>query len=461
MRYLTIKPDAVSLSKLGFDSVAHVPFLIREDGFYPPEANRYIRARALLELELKLGTRDRADDLKQPQTKRRKSFLSVPSIQAVAEKIAHFLRWCEQNKKDWRAIDYVSDVMQWQRQLLAGTGSASRKPLGPERVNGLVNEACYFLTWASETPSGEAGGTLRPALYIPVTDVLVSIPSQGTDSSAPKKQLKEARAGSLPSRPLDLTLPTPAEVRPWLRAMQARFAVKGLMAETVTSTGLRISEVNEMRPDTLPARADWRRRMADGQLLVRITHGIKGPKESPLSKKSVRPRDVPFPLELAEKIDHYRSVTRPNQLRNWISAPECRHERERRRRAPKPERLWLSEWSNQPFANKQFYVAWTTAPHCPPDWHPHAGREYFAVETVVAWIRRDLMARGSTQAPELTWLIGAMRDQVRLLLTPIMGHVSDETTRVYLRHAHRRLIEEFGHPSLAWTQHTERGNRDE
>lgn len=454
MRYLPIAPNAPALAELGFASIAHVPFLMREDGYYPAEVNRYIRARALLELELKLGTKEGLGESKRTNSRRRRTFLSLQSVKAIAEKIGEFLRWCDKTERDWRSIEYVADVIQWQRQLLAGTASASGKALGPDRVNQLINEACYFLTWASETPS-DAAVAMRSPFYVPASEVWADIASSGTSAVSPRKEIKEVRAGALPSAPLKLSLPEPHEVEKWLEAMRARFPVKALMAETITSAGLRISEVNQMLPETLPPRDQWRRRMSDGHLLVWITHGIKGPKESPFSAKSVRPREVPFPLDLAERIDHYRNVTRPNQLRIWIKSGKDREERARRSRAPKPTRLWLSESSNQPFANKQLYVAWTQVAHCPEDWHPHAGREYFAVETIVAWVRNDLVARGATKVPELTWLMGAMRDQVRLLLTPILGHVSDETTRIYLRQVHRRLIAEFGHPALSWSNHVD------
>lgn len=454
MRYLSIAPVAPTLVELGYASIAHVPFLIREDGYYPAEVNRYIRARALLELELKLGTKDALGESKRTSSRRRRTFLSLQSTKAVAEKIAEFLRWCDRTEKDWRSIEYVADVIQWQRQLLAGTASASGRALGPDRVNQLINEACYFLTWASETPA-DALSAMRPPFYVPASEVWADMASSGTSAASPRRELKEVRAGALPSAPLKLSLPEPHEVEKWLAAMRTRFPVKALAAETITSAGLRISEANQMLVETLPPRDQWRRRMSDRHLMVWITHGIKGPKESPFSAKSVKPREVPFPLDLAERIDHYRSVTRPNQLRKWIKSGQDREERDRRSRAPKPIRLWLSESSNQPFANKQLYVAWTQVAHCPKDWHPHAGREYFAVETIVTWIRNDLAARGATKVPELTWLMGAMRDQVRLLLTPILGHVSDETTRIYLRQVHRRLIAEFGHPALSWSDHVD------
>ncbi|MFN7519501.1 MAG: hypothetical protein ACK5Q0_02925, partial [Lysobacteraceae bacterium] len=211
------------------------------------------------------------------------------------------------------------------------------------------------------------------------------------------------------------------------------------MSELILETGIRISECNQWRVDTLPPRDKWKVRA--GKIPVEIRHGIKGRKIYADSTESVNPREILVPLELADRIDHYREITRPNQLRIWIKAGKTKEERDRRARSVKPVRLWLSEITNQPFANVQLYRAWTQTAHCPDGWHPHSGREYFAVETVVEWVRNDLDARQYDRAPDLTWMQGAMRDQVRLILTPLLGHVDESTTMQYLRAAHVRLVE--------------------
>jgi hypothetical protein len=232
--------------------------------------------------------------------------------------------------------------------------------------------------------------------------------------------------------------------------MRLRFEVKSLMAELILDAGIRISEVNQMEVDTLPPKSKWT--VIGGKLQVWIHRGVKGKKVTPDSVEAVRGRWISISLDVAEKIDHYCNYTREFQLRQWVRHGKTKEEQVRRARAIKPRRLWLSEDSNQPFNNVQLYRAWTETPHCPENWHPHKGREWFCVERVVQWLRDDLKARKTTRVPELTWLQGAMREQVKILLQPELGHASDETTMLYLRAAHLKLIEIFGSPTLRWQE---------
>ena len=233
--------------------------------------------------------------------------------------------------------------------------------------------------------------------------------------------------------------------------MRLRFEVKSLMAELILDAGIRISEANQMEVDTLPPKSKWI--VIGGKLQVWIHRGVKGKKVTPDSVEAVRGRWIAISLDVAEKIDHYCNFTREFQLRQWIRNGKTKEEQIRRARSPKPKRLWLSEDSNQPFNNVQLYRAWTETAHCPENWHPHKGREWFCVEKVVQWLRDDLKATKTNRVPELTWLQGAMREQVKILLQPELGHASDETTMLYLRAAHLQLIEIFGSPTLRWQEH--------
>lgn len=433
--------DPEQMEKAGYAALSHIPFLIRADGTYPDEANRYIRVRSLCEWELRLG-----NDVSPPSAQRAGSsriFLTPASAKALARRLGYFLTWCEASGRDWRAVSYQSDlVLGWQKEMLEGEGTKEGRRLSPATINARVSEACYFLSWA-----GEDIRALRPPFLVSVKSASIKA-SRGDRAKGQGKTQLRKRVGALPVRPSKLYLPGPEEIGIWMKGMRSRYVVKSLMSELIIETGIRISECNEWRVNTLPEKSDWVIR--DGCVVADLRHGIKGAKLFPGSTESVKPREVEVPLDLASRIDHYRSVTRPNQIARWIRGGKTKEERNARARAPKPERLWLSEATHQPFANEQLRKAWTSAPGCPRGWHPHSGREYCAVETVVRWLERDLATRKAGTLPDLSWIQAVMRDQIRLILAPKLGHVSEETSMIYLKAAHARLAQAYGHPSLRW-----------
>ncbi len=443
--HFVIRPDSEFLRANRYTSLAHVPFLVADDGTYPAEANRYLRARSLCEWALRLGT-DAPEPVNRPQL----AFLTVASCISTARLLKTFLNWIEITDRNWRQVDYRNDLLAWQEGLRKGTASESRRPISAAAINLLIAEACYFLTWASLVPKDEHGEASRGPFLVPVDTVRVSIRA-GRSS---RKQTREVdrRGAQLQSKTRrSIALPSNEQVAKWMRAMRLRFEVKSLMAELILDAGIRISEANQMEVDTLPPKSKWI--VIGGKLQVWIHRGVKGKKVTPDSVEAVRGRWIAISLDVAEKIDHYCNFTREFQLRQWIRNGKTKEEQIRRARSPKPKRLWLSEDSNQPFNNVQLYRAWTETAHCPENWHPHKGREWFCVEKVVQWLRDDLKATKTNRVPELTWLQGAMREQVKILLQPELGHASDETTMLYLRAAHLQLIEIFGSPTLRWQEH--------
>lgn len=442
--YHVVKADADGLRKAGYASVSHVPFVIRSDCYYPSTINRYIRGRALCEIDLKFGS-------DAPESISRKRFLTQLSCESVAKNMKAFLN---RFGDDWKSLDYVTDLMQWQYGLIDGTASESGKPLGPNRVNSLIAEACYFLTWASSIRDSR-GEPLRVPFLVK-TNSSTRARHDGKRSKGHKNGIAvSSRVGAVRPKASSLMLPSPKEVGLWMRSMRVRYDVKSLEAECAISVGLRASEIIDLEVDDIPPRGQWDGLIRGGCLPVTICHGNKGGKISPASNVSANPRVVLFPLDLAERIDEYRTQIRPMQLVRWINQASDQKEKHRRQRAPKTKKMWLSEWSNQPHSYQRLYDAWTKVPHCPPEWHPHAGREYYAVESVVSYVRDTLEMNQSGTVPNLTWLEGAMSSQVKLLLSPTMGHVDEETTMKYLRYVHVRLIEEFEHPSISWQLYCE------
>ena len=145
--------------------------------------------------------------------------------------------------------------------------------------------------------------------------------------------------------------------------------------------------------------------------------GVKGGKVEPASQLGTRSRVVQMPIDLADRIEHYIVFTRPTLLTRSLR---------RDRLAPRTDRLWLGEKKEQPVSNQMLYKAWTKTAHCPEHWHPHAARHFFAVEALCD-ATRQLLRFHEIENPRgvaLGWLHGLMASQVRLRLTPLLGHLS-------------------------------------
>lgn len=437
--YRVVSPNMKLLREAGYPRVAHIPFLMSRDGAYPAHANRYLRARALCEWPLRLGTNSK------PGMTRILAHQSEKSCIGLARRLKEFLDWMDVSESDLRKVEY-GDLLDWQEGLRNGTASKSGSPLDHQTINIYLSEACYYLTWLSEVPRDESGRPARGPFRVTTTEVDRRV-HRGKSAHSETRTVA-VRVGALDHKPRrSLKLPAQEEVARWMRALRVRAEVKALMAEVIMDSGMRISEVNCMEVDTLPPREQWE--PTGGRVEFWIEKGVKGRKVTPDSNVAVRGRFVSLSLEVAVKIDHYRSFTRQTQLRRWIRSAASKADQARRAGA-KPVSLWLSEDSNKPFATQQLYNAWTTTAHCPKGWHPHAGREWFCVETVVQWALRDLQAQGFTGAPDLTWIQGVLRNQIEFMLRPVLGHLSIDTTNLYLRAAHFRLAELFGDPSLRW-----------
>lgn len=429
-------PDPDFLSKAGYPSLAYCPFLIDEAGDYHDAASRYFRERALGEWVPKYRINRQDEDSSDLR------FLTRASCEALGKRVRAFLTWCLREGKNWKSVDYTEDlIFGWQKGMLDGTASESGQRLSFKTINNRVSEAAYFLTWAYERG-------LREPFRALVTER--ALPASGSGkSSRSTKRVGTARVGSLPEPITRLLIPNPKDVGRWLAQVRIlKGTVKALCCELVISTGVRLSECIQWRVQTLPPRTAWQ--LIDGNVVVEVRHGNKGRKIEPGSLESARPRDVLVPLDLAERIERYRTFQRPTQIRRWIRAGATKAERDRRARLGSPDQLWLGPRSNQPFSNSQLYQDWTSVPGCPQGWHPHVGREFFAVETLVAHTRSMLQTASATEVPSFDWLHVLMAGQVRIILQPLMGHVSEDTTNLYLKALRMRLVEEFGHPALRW-----------
>lgn len=437
-----IFPFPSEMEAAGYESLAYCPFLLSFDGSYPDAPNRYLRERSLCEWLPKLRAAwDEDSDIGGIE------FQTKESCAGMAKRLLEFLLWCDAKAYDWRTIQYATLIKEWQTGMLSGTCSRSGRKLVATTVNGRIHEATLFLVWAWERG-------LRERFIVPLKPIASRPRSNGRQPATNTEHQSKKRVGLVPTSPSKLLLPSPKEVGTWLHQVRLlKGTVKGMCCELIPSTGIRISECIQWRVDTLPERERWE--IVDGHVPCTIRFGVKGGKISPGSLEGTKPREILVPVDLAERMDHYRKWQRPTQIRRWISAAKTKQERDRRTRERQPSQLWLGETSNRPFSNSQLYQDWKGVPACPASWHPHAGREFFAVELIVAHTRRMMETNSQTTVPPMNWLIGAMAGQVRIILMPLLGHVSEDTTHLYLRAARARLVMEIGHPAMRWQEYVD------
>ena len=445
MNLRLVKPTSESEKKLrgsGYASVAHVPFFLAEDGSYPAVVNRYVRARAMGEWP------PRPEGGAQIR-KRNYVALTEKSIETVVYKLSRFFAWLETKRGKFDVVNVTyENLLDWQVEMVA-------KEKSENTIHSYISEACLYLTWLGKVPVGSDGRPIRPA-FEPILREYENQRAPGSKAGR-SHDLRSALAGVKQPYRRPIVLPSDPAVALWLKRMLVRSEVKALMALVIMDSGMRISEANQMLLDDLPERSQWM--PVGGRVHFRINRGVKGAKLKPTSTVAVRGREVSLSLDVANKVDAYRRGPRELQVRRWIRSANTTS-LQAARVAKKPQRIWLSEFTNEPFTNVTFRDIWTDEwkivrdqmPGEPRGWTPHSGRHWFAVDalTSVAAAQHEATKQGF---PNLTWLEGVMRNQIDLLLRPQMGHLSEETTRLYLRAAQRKLEERLNSPSLRWQAH--------
>lgn len=435
-----IFPVAQQMIDLGYAKLAYVPFLIGDDGDYPVEANRYLRERACLEWRPSNPGKQGSYRFNTRQT--------VASLDAMARRLMEFLLWCNNSTPliCWKDVVYLDDLIDnWQVGMLSGSASRSGKKLSIETINARVSEACYFLSWAAERG------------YRDAFSVMASRISLHERSSKSRKNIKEPRVGELVSRRRVLSLPSDVVLAQWHSKLKIRYGeVLGLFAECLMRTGLRISEGTKFRVQDLPEkeygpqRSDWREDWLQvGEVPCTICMGVKGPKIARGSAESSKPRVIYIPIELADRMDHYRQEGRRTLISRWVSAGKTKDERDKRLKSIKTDAFWLGK-RGKPLSNSWVRQAWSSETITPWRWCPHMARHLFAVNTLVSYMRDVIAQFRFSTVPNVGWLHGLMAGQISIVLTPLMGHMSEETTLLYLRAAKERLIKEFQHPTLRW-----------
>lgn len=434
-------PNPERMIELGYQKLAYVPFLVGEDGSYPAEANRYLRERACLEWQPSAGEGTMLTRFTVRQT--------VQSRDAMARRLMEFLLFCESEGLDWREVRYLDDVIdKWQVGMLSGSASRTKKKLGNDTVNARVSEACYFLIWSSER------GFRKPF------DMIYKV-NRGVNSGRRivKKTGAVSRVGELPTIHSPLSLPTTVALDKWQVMLRARHGeVMALFAEFLIRTGVRISEGVGFRAEDLPEknfgpernswREDW---ITAREVPCLISMGNKGPKVQVGSEQSAKPRYIYIPIDLADRLDHYKKEGRKTLITRWLSAAKTKTARLQRQAEARTDKFWLGK-RGRPLTAGWVRQAWGNIDARPWKWSPHRARHEFAVNTIVEYTKNMMDFARIDSVPSMGWMYGLMAGQVELILGPLLGHIDERTTEIYLTAARERLLAVFSHPAIAWAE---------
>jgi integrase len=360
---------------------------------------------------------------------KRPRYPTKKTLENIANHLSNFIEWMQWKSADWRALDYTGGVMAYQSDMFSGQWAAEGSGLSAGTVNNRIGEACSFLKWAAHR-------RLRDQFK------LVSAPvnkrgKSGTSSVGHLPNEIKARAGGFRSDPGILRLPTEEEVLRWLRDVRLRRGpTKALMCTLVLETAIRIQEAVQWRVDTLPLdQRQWV--VIGGNVQVTICYGAKGPKRHPDSDEGP-PRIISVPISLAKKLDTYRSLRRVVLHGRWVQAAKSKSEMQSRRLQPMPNRLFLSDYTGRPFTDQAFYSGWKNVPSLPyKEWSPHLGRHYWACITLLRSQQEKAASIGKQldQLPD-DWITSQATTDIQLIIRPQLGHVSDETSQLYLKWIH-------------------------
>jgi hypothetical protein len=381
-------PDRERVTALGFPSVKHVPVLFDSAGLYCRVFNRYLRERAVGDWFPEGG----------------RPYPSEATLEKIADDLKNFLEWCEESGKSFESVTY-DQVLQYQRDQLAGRWSPSGKRLQPSTANQRADDVTNFLTWAA----------LR-GLRGPFEVKRFFARSPGGE----RKMVRAGRAkeSATPRAAARFVLPTAAAVRDWLACVRLKKGyVKYLAARFILEVGPRRMEVEALEVDQWPSAQAIREAEQASQAFVPMDLYVT---------KGDRPRTVDVPVRFAWRV------------RDWIDEKwdtyAYRHFVKSGRKT-RTRRLFLSDHlkaHGRPISEMTIYRIFKEVAPAPKLWSPHKGRHVFACFFVLNAMELEARPYGGLAAMGSGWVesrgyywLAVLRDQ--------FGHMSKSTTEIYLR----------------------------
>jgi hypothetical protein len=404
-----------------YPALLRVPYIRSPDLKYHRLASRYLMERALNGWVPEHRVRKAA-----------RSNLSLISRKTYAEALIDFLKYSDHFKVDAKTCTYWKDILHgYQKRMLERKWPLTENGVGGSTPESRVQQACDYLSWMAEKG-------LREPFQIPYETISVDSWQYHREKRNASPNEVEARIGRLKKPETVLTIPPDEEVRSWLNGIRREHPkVYELMCKSVPLTALRREEVVCLRRDTLPENQEhWRTPNkfapeAHRVVLIEVSFGCKGPDLLAVDRhgdKIGKSRTIQIPLSLAKEWHEYRGgarkdavkirIARAKESGQIVSEEDCVH-------------LFLDPDTGRKIKGKKLWKIWTSVDR-PLGWHIRAGRHWWACSKLWRAISKWL---GSTDTEFAT---GDLIEReslsvIDLVIRPQLGHVSKETTLMYLR----------------------------
>lgn len=403
--YLPDSRQRAELEKEGFRRYGHVPFLLDNELNYLDDLCRFLRERAVGEWNPSKGMSD-SYSYREP--------ISENSIVAYARDLENFWTYVEATSLPWRTISYTGLLESYDTDLGNGRWSRSGNKLAASTINRRVDRAVEFLSWAAEKGIRQA---------FPVTTKTVSRSIYDGRSANPGAKSIEVRTGKRRIQKSQMRLPTRTEIDIWLSEIEVRRGKPlRLACETVIETGMRRQELILLRKDQLPDPEDV---PLDKPAKMRISFGTKGKRRPGDGEQRGKARTLRFDRDFLVRLNNYKQLRRQKALATYSK---------RNPGKPHPKELFLDESTGEPFSATQIYLAWTRVKNLPFDgFSPHRGRHAFACFTLLRLLDEEAgLLEASRKTLPRSAVMQSAETLIKTYIQPALGHVSDQTTELYL-----------------------------
>ncbi|UTW59665.1 site-specific integrase [Kordiimonas sp. SCSIO 12603] len=379
------KPNSQRMKNAGYTSIFHIPIIVDTNYATIPEANWFLRERALGEINKKAPGR----------------VLAERTIVEYAYDLKSFFSWLDGNKQkyQWQTIDYYGVIHGFQNFQMSSISACTGRALSRSFVSRRVEMALDFLNWAHDQG-------LRSSVNVLKKLGTEENESRRTHINKVDPQRKAKELGPLPSA---------ANVQDWLQMVEEKCGrSKALACYTVIRTGLRVSEIANLPTHIISDECD-----TDKGLRVTIKYGAKGKKAIGDEAMEGKPREVYFPQDLVKKLYSYKNGWR---IRNLAVGKKYNKEDK--------DRMFLGDDFGQPLSPQTIREAWKSCDRPSGLRSPHKGRDYWACRMLYDHMTSEQF-KVHEKLPYGT-LVDAAFNFINLRIRPQLGHSTIDTTFVYL-----------------------------